>query len=119
VGLVMDQMSEKELMSRHCGYLLNVLNEVLNGFRVDFEIALKSRRENVSSLYEKLDRRCSARVDEGEPERLSSDEARLLLNCSLLCSGEFDESEFETRLGEPLTDAQRINQALGLLTKPL
>lgn len=111
----MNMLTEEELITRHCGYLLNSLNEVLNGFRVDFDTALKVRREDVSALYEKLDHRCRAGFESAERDRISSREAYLLLKCSLLCSSEFDGSEFETRLGESQANAQSINETLELL----
>ncbi len=100
-------MSNKPLIREHCGYLLNVLNEVLNGFRVDFGTAPETSRDNISRLYEK--------ISGSECSEISSEDARLLLNCAILCRREFSESEFETRLGESVSDATKLDQALKLL----
>ncbi len=101
-------LETREKIREHYDYLLNVLNEVLNGFSVDFEGVLKTPKQDVVSLFKKLDK--------GGHYELSSEEARLLLNCSMACLREFDASEFETRLGVTPVRAQQVNQVLASLT---
>jgi hypothetical protein len=106
----MSANSEVELTSTYCGYLLNLLNEVVHGLPVDFEADLKVEKEEAVRLFQKLDN-CS--TAENKTERLlSTADARLLLNCANRCLREFDESEFETRLGVSLADARHVGSLL-------
>lgn len=91
-----------------CAYLSNALNEVLNGFRVDYEKTLGTERGSVRRLFEKLRSVC----DQKAPllQRISPEEARIILKCSDLCLRELDADEFEVRLGEAPEAARRINQ---------
>jgi len=93
-----------------CVYLSNALNEVLNGFRVDFENTLGSRQEDVSQLFQKLSVLCDGKAL--HLERISLVEAKLLLKCSNLCLQELDADEFETRLGESPEVARQVNHAI-------
>jgi len=93
-----------------CIYLSNALNEVLNGFSVDYESLLGTSRENVLHLFQKLRSMCDQKALLSQP--ISPEEATLLWKCSNLCLEEFDDGEFETRLGEVPEVARKLNNAL-------
>jgi hypothetical protein len=87
---------------------MNVLNEVLHGFKVDYEGMLGTTREDINKLFQRLD----LLSNEKEAVALSEPESRLLLKCSNLCLNEIDEDEFDTRLGELPEQARQFNERL-------
>jgi hypothetical protein len=91
-------------------YFSNAINEVLNGFPVDYETALGVNREELSHLFKKI----RSMRTESSPltQPLSAEDARLLLRCSQFCLEEIDDNEFDTRLGETSEVARKMNQAL-------
>ena len=114
MGLGVNKKCEKELLERHCDYLANLLNEVLNGFPAKIKNDQNLQKEELSRLLDRISRYCSQH-DKDTPYHLSADDAQLLLTCSRLCSIEFTDSEFQTRLGESLQSAADIEQLLGSL----
>lgn len=93
-----------------CGYLMNVLNEALYGFKVDYENTLGTTQEDVKELFQRLGAQCDNKAI--ETQRLSVADAQLLLKCSNLCLDEIDADEFDTRLGESPEEARQLNQLL-------
>ena len=93
-----------------CVYMNNVLNEVLNGFEVDFETMLGTKRERILEIFKSLRLAC----DEGKPieKQLSREDVKFVLRCSNLCLQEIDADEFETRLGESVEEAMLANEAM-------
>ncbi len=98
-----------------CAYLINVLNEVLYGFRVDYAQTLETLQSEIVKLFQKLNALCQGNVF--DPEMLSVAEAQLLLKCSKLCLTEIDTQEFSTRLGESTKTALNINEQLSQYIK--
>ena len=86
-------------------YLRQTLNEVLNGFRVDYEAQLYASRERIVALSPRLDQISTERM-------LSPDDALLLLRISRLCEQELGDSEFLTRVGYTLSEAGQIDARL-------
>ena len=103
-------MNTTKLGELSCVYLINVLNEVLYGFRVDFERTLGTMQDEIVRLFQKLTALCQGKAL--DPEALSLAEAQLLLKCSKLCLTEIDAQEFATRLGESTEAANNVNQQL-------
>jgi hypothetical protein len=92
------------------GYLMNVLNEALCGFKVDYENTLGATQEDVKKLFQRLDVLSDNNVL--ETQGLSVADAQLLLRCSNLCLNEIDADEFDTRLGGSPEGARQLNQLL-------
>ncbi len=93
-----------------CIYLINVLNEVLHGFSVDFVQTLGTTQGRVFEMFQRLKTACES---EGlSLELLSAADARLLLRCSEVCLAEIDMEEFSTRLGETAETAFNVNRQL-------
>jgi len=102
-------------LSHVCDYLLNSLNEVLNGFSVDFNAALGTDRTTVLESYRQLKNRCADEPGALLSSSLNRNEAEMLVNCSRLCRKEVDSEEFQTRLGISLEDAMLVEDALANL----
>ncbi len=90
-----------------CVYLINVLNEVLYGFRVDYERTLGTMQNEIMRVFKKLNALCQGEAL--DLEALSVEEAQLLLKCSKLCLAEIDAQEFATRLGVSTETASKVN----------
>lgn len=93
-----------------CIYLINALNEVLHGFRVDYVQTLGTLQSKVLEIFQRLTALCQG--DGFALEVLSVEEAQLLLKCSKLCLAEIDTQEFATRLGESTETALHVNEQL-------
>jgi hypothetical protein len=91
------------------------LNEVLYGFRVDYERTLGTAQNEVVLLFQKLTALCQGRSL--DPKAFSVVEAQLMLKCSQLCLAEIDVQEFATRLGESTEAASSVNQQLSQYIK--
>jgi hypothetical protein len=101
-------MNTVKLSEFSCVYLINVLNEVLYGFRVDYERTFGTTQDEIVRLFKKLTAICQGKAL--DLEALSVEEAQLLLKSSKLCLSEIDVQEFATRLGESTEAAKNINQ---------
>ena len=86
-------------------YLRQTLNEVLNGFQVDYEAQLHASRERIAALSPRLDHMSTERM-------LSPDDALLLLRISRLSEQELGDSDFFTRVGYTLPEARQIDARL-------
>ena len=90
-------------------FLLQILNEVCNGFRVDeFERTLGFSRDNARSVWSRLN-------DGGDISSLSSHEVSALRRATILTMNELEDgiSEFQTRTGFEVEQAQSMIELLG------
>jgi hypothetical protein len=98
-----------------CDYLLNMLNEVLHGFPVDFKLALGAEQGAVLEMYRSLEGWCAGGTSRSLSSCIDQANANVLLSCSRLCRQEFEPDEFETRLGSSMERAKLIEGALAEL----
>jgi hypothetical protein len=104
-------MSELTLRLSHedVGLYTNVLNEILNGFKVrDFEEQIGMSREAAESLLQRLDEAYKASTETGKQYlALGIDEVRALKAGFLLCIRELGEEEMSARTGFSVPEAER------------
>src|SRR5437773_1721132 len=83
-------------------YFSNTLNEILHGFAIaDWEQQVPTSRADAERLLERFNEvygRSSSAA--GSEITLSSNDEALLVSATHLCSREFEEAEFQIRLGE-------------------
>ena len=82
-------------------YLNNILNEVVNGFAVDYERQLGVTRARLVLLFEKLDRIRSELM-------FTPEDAALLVRAARLCDEELGVDEFHVRTGYTLEESHEI-----------
>ena len=92
---------ESLITGPYANYVHNTLNEILHGFAVDLEEQFHTGYGTLHALMKELDR-----ADANY--RLSPEKAAWLLRASELCDIEFEESEFQTRLGYYKTEAHAV-----------
>ncbi len=102
--------TELLISGRYADYLHNTLNEVLHGFGVDIEQQFHVSYDILYALMRELDAADSS-------YQLSPESAALLLRASELCNAEFEDSEFQTRLGYYRADAHAVMDKLKELAR--
>ncbi len=86
-------------------YLNNILNEVLNGFYVNYPEQLGTTRSELFVLFDKV------RSIDSE-QMFTPEEARLLSRVARLCDAELGVEEFKTRTGYTLEESQHVQARL-------
>jgi len=95
-------------------HLGNLLNEVLHGFAIsDWEVEMRHTKNETRLLLQRLHDSYHAASDDAVLNlEFSRDEIEMLSNSGRLCLAEFEDAEYQTRVGDAKQYTQDLLQKL-------